>query len=435
MFPFVLLPLIIFLSSVIAHEHQANRRLPSPTWHHSLDHSLSYLFRREDPDDDGVEYPDVGSPEWTSKYPNGPPNPTQMPSAWMNRLKAAVAAGKIPAIPVSSGPANTNPTYPPGHDPTSHEICSATYKCRIDGDIWDSPSNIFGLGFDDGPLPPSGKLYDFLMQNNEVATNFVIGLNIRQNPDMFLRAYREGHDLAVHTYTHPHMTTQTNEQVVAELGWSMQIIHDSAGGRVPKYWRPPYGDTDLRVSAIAREVFGLTCIIWNHDTEDWSLTSNGTTLQAIQNSMTQWLTGPKEPGLIILEHELSDQSVQAFLNAYPLIKSNGWTIKSVVQTANDTNPSPYHNAPNTLDGPVPVEDILPPQPQSKTSTSSTVSSTTSTDSHSSVLTASTITSSSPHASTTAAHANSAFSIGTHLIAAATWSSTGVVLTYFLLSCF
>jgi hypothetical protein len=37
----------------------------------------------------------------------------------------------------------------------------------------------------------------------------------------------------------------------------MQLIANSTGGRLPKFWRPPYGDTDVRVSAIANEV----CII------------------------------------------------------------------------------------------------------------------------------------------------------------------------------
>lgn len=55
-------------------------------------------------------------------------------------------------------------------------------------------------------------------------------------------------------------------------------------------------------------------IILSISTEDWSLTSGGTTPQNINNSMTQWLTGSKNPGLIILEHELSDQaSVMLFL--------------------------------------------------------------------------------------------------------------------------
>ena len=61
------------------------------------------------------------------------------------------------------------------------------------------------------------------------------------------------------------MTSLSNLQVVAELGWTMQLIYKSTGGRLAKYWRPPYGDTDARVTAIASEVFGLTTVIWNQE--------------------------------------------------------------------------------------------------------------------------------------------------------------------------
>lgn len=61
------------------------------------------------------------------------------------------------------------------------------------------------------------------------------------------------------------MTTRTNLEVLAELGWTMQIIHNSTGGRLPKFWRPPYGDSDTRVQAIASKIFGLTTIIWNQE--------------------------------------------------------------------------------------------------------------------------------------------------------------------------
>ena len=61
------------------------------------------------------------------------------------------------------------------------------------------------------------------------------------------------------------MTTLNNLQVVGELGWTMEIIHNSTGGRVPAFWRPPYGDSDNRVIAIAKEVFGLTTVIWNQE--------------------------------------------------------------------------------------------------------------------------------------------------------------------------
>lgn len=153
----------------------------------------------------------------------------------------------------------------------------------------------------------------------------MIGINILNNYQIFDTAYNDlGDDIAVHTYTHPYMTTLSNLELVAQFGWTIQIIHDLTDGKIPRFWRPPYGDIDTRVSAIGREVFGLTAIIWNQDTEDWSVASGGTTLPAIAANMKKWLTGPKSPGLIILEHELDNNTVGAFMANYPLVKQNGW---------------------------------------------------------------------------------------------------------------
>ena len=114
----------------------------------------------------------------------------------------------------------------------------------------------------------------------------MIGYNIKNNPTLFTRAFEElDLDIATHTWSHRYMTTLTNLEVVAEFGWSMEIIknstvsvvgvfrsldlishrHNSQGGRLPRYWRPPYGDADNRVRAIARELFGLQSIFWNHE--------------------------------------------------------------------------------------------------------------------------------------------------------------------------
>jgi len=49
--------------------------------------------------------------------------------------------------------------------------------------------------------------------------------------------------------------------------------------------------------------------------------------------MTRWLTGPKHPGLMILEHELTEQSSQAFIDAYPLMVSTGWNLQSAAEVS------------------------------------------------------------------------------------------------------
>jgi len=362
MFLRLLLPLVAFCSlfsdaypheNAHDHDHSEQHSLPS-RWYHDEDHPVHALFRRQNAvtGTDGVQYPAVGSATWTAAYPPAKANSSAMPQAWIDALNAAVAAGSIPNIPIPTV-VNSSPVYPSSANPNSPTICSAYAKCRMPDDIWDAPNGAIGIGFDDGPSLGSSMLYDFLGQNNQRATHFMIGLNILNNPQLFLRAFNQLQgDIAVHTWTHPYMSSLSNADIVAELGWTMQIIHNSTGGRLPRFWRPPYGDADNRVRAIARELFGLTTILWNQDTSDWSLTSTGgTTLGAINASMTQWLTGPKTPGLIILEHELSNLSAQAFESAYPLMVSQGWTLPSVA-TINGTGV--YYNSQNATS---PVEEV------------------------------------------------------------------------------
>jgi chitin deacetylase len=85
---------------------------------------------------------------------------------------------------------------------------------------------------------------------------------------------------------------------------------------------------------------------------DWTLgTQGGTTLQAIQANFQTWLSGPQTTGLIVLEHELTNDSVQAFMNAYPLMKQYNWNLKSTV-TVNAT--SGWFNSNDDTSQPVPL---------------------------------------------------------------------------------
>ena len=68
------------------------------------------------------------------------------------------------------------------------------------------------------------------------------------------------HQLAVHTWSHPEMTTLTNEEIIAEFGWTKKIIKDVTGV-TPTFWRPPFGDVDNRVRAIATAM-GLKTSLW-----------------------------------------------------------------------------------------------------------------------------------------------------------------------------
>lgn len=358
--------LMVAVAVAVPHDHSDHshvaRGLGLGAWYQERS-EVHDLFRRA-PGDQAA----VGSPEWLAQYPPAGGIPSQaekdIPAAWLSAYRAVKAAGKIPNIPVSQiltnpQPGERNPSY--GNlDSTGPEICSGTFKCRAKDDIWDAPDGTIGISFDDGPWRGTNTLLDFLQTTNQTATHFCIGRNIAQFPDQFTRAFKQGGEMAVHTWSHPLMTAQSDLGVLVELGWTMQIIYDLTGGRVPKYWRPPQGDADNRVRAIAKEVFGMTTVFWNQDTEDWSL-SDPTPIytgQQIQDLLAKWLSGPKSPGLIILEHELTDDTVGIFANTtWPNIKSQNWQAKGIAQLF---NLPVYQNAKDNTSPVTPTKEVALP---------------------------------------------------------------------------
>ncbi|KAH8828944.1 carbohydrate esterase family 4 protein [Flagelloscypha sp. PMI_526] len=332
---------------IAPNEHSGIAKRSPGSWFHPREHPAYDLFGRAD------VFPAIGTPgkhldaslfsllifaEWKAGFP--PPLISTLTAdqytplanlkpAWKTALDNAVKNGKIPNVPQT-----TNGTYPQGTNPNDQSVCTAVNKvCRVPGDIWDGPDNTFASSFDDGPTPATPTLLKFLSDNKVTTTHFLIGTAILNNVEPFKQIVATSDDLAVHTWTHRAMTSLTNEQVAGELGWTIQLIYNSTNGKLPMYWRPPTGDTDARVSAIAREVFGLKTVIWNQDTEDWQISTGGQTLQGAVNNLTNFIdTHPKSPGLIVLEHELDNNTVGAFMQGYPDIAAKGWKFASLAST-------------------------------------------------------------------------------------------------------
>jgi chitin deacetylase len=201
----------------------------------------------------GTPYPPAGS---------DPPAANTLPQAWVDKYNQVKAAGLIPDIPVATENAAGMPEYPQGSDPKT--ICSWTLsKCNTDN-IYQAPDNSVAFGIDDGPTPDGTPPYlKTLKKYNVSATHFLIGSAISWNPDVMkqLASASPAQHLAVHTWSHTLQTTKTDMEVLGDLGWTMQIIYD-VSGMIPMYFRPPEGDVDARVKAIAKFVFGMQTVMW-----------------------------------------------------------------------------------------------------------------------------------------------------------------------------
>ncbi|KAG9120505.1 chitin deacetylase, partial [Ceratobasidium sp. 392] len=172
----------------------------------------------------------------------------------------------------------------------------------------------WGLSFDDGPSPYTPNLLNYLDAAGIKSTFFVVGSRAISRPEILQAEYMGGHQLSVHTWSHPSLTTLTNDQIIAELGWTKQAIK-TITGVTPNTMRPPYGDIDDRVRAISLAM-GLTPIIWtsanggSFDTNDWHIPS-GLSAAEVLNAFDKILdtAGTMSTGFIVLAHDLYQQTV------------------------------------------------------------------------------------------------------------------------------
>ncbi|KAG0046730.1 chitin deacetylase [Gryganskiella cystojenkinii] len=244
------------------------------------------------------------------------------------------------------------PVYPPsanGVCPTNitgipKDQCWWTcQKCAAPDDITTCPTTgTWGLTYDDGPSPDSPRLYDNLLAHNQKATLFIVGSRAISYPATLKRAYSEGHQIAIHTWSHPSMTSLSNEQIVAELKWTEKAIVDTIGV-TPIYWRPPFGDVDNRVRAIATQL-GYKTSIWTQDfdTNDWNIPAGSATPQSVVDTFKTWLQKipTMKTGFIVLEHDLFPQEVDVSINGVLPIAytTKGLTMQPIAQCLNDAKP-------------------------------------------------------------------------------------------------
>ncbi|KAF7970845.1 hypothetical protein HWV62_22728 [Athelia sp. TMB] len=246
---------------------------------------------------------------------------------------AAFAAiqSKIPTnISTHGTPANSasgSGAKYPDSDPDcwwTYSTCTTPKYPGLPNDIINVPEpNTLGYGFDDGPDCAHNEFYDYLTAQNQKATMFYIGSNVQDYPLEAQRAIVDGHEICVHTWSHQYMTAFSNEEVFAELWYTREMIK-LVTGVTPQCWRPPYGDVDDRVRAIAHAM-NLTTIVWTYDTNDWSYgEEKSVTKQQIDNNYNSLIAKQKggefnTRGTIVLTHELTNFTMSEAIKYHPIL--------------------------------------------------------------------------------------------------------------------
>ena len=108
------------------------------------------------------------------------------------------------------------------------------------------------------------QILDTLKENNIKATFFVLGEWVDKFPDVIKRMTEEGHDVANHSDTHPHIASLSYDSIKNEIKNANEKIVN-ATGKENNLFRAPYGEyNDNVISAV--EELGFYTIQWDVDT-------------------------------------------------------------------------------------------------------------------------------------------------------------------------
>lgn len=163
------------------------------------------------------------------------------------------------------------------------------------------------LTFDDGPgSKVTPKLLSVLKKNDVKATFFIVGNQAKGHEKLLRRIVKNGHTLAIHTYTHDYRKIYSSSKAYLEDFYKTEKLIKDATGVQPKYFRFPGGGNNHYMSSrIRSEVLkelhskGYTEMDWNTTTGDAAPTYYSTKKLISNGKNSHWGHG----AVIMLQHD------------------------------------------------------------------------------------------------------------------------------------
>ena len=111
------------------------------------------------------------------------------------------------------------------------------------------------------------SILDTLDSYDVKATFFLVNIWVEEYPDMAREIAARGHEIGLHSVSHPHFSELSQEEIMAELTENFALIQQTTG-YCPTLFRPPFGDYNNQVVDLVNAC-GYDCIQWSKDSLDW----------------------------------------------------------------------------------------------------------------------------------------------------------------------
>ncbi|HEU5325171.1 MAG TPA: polysaccharide deacetylase family protein, partial [Candidatus Limnocylindria bacterium] len=200
--------------------------------------------------------------------------------------------------------------------------------------IPDAPNQV-ALTFDmGGRMTPALDIVAFLVEHQVCATIFPTGA-ASQTADgaavlAALRAHPELFEVGNHTVNHCHLvvggdgpscpaTPPSDAVITQELAGAEALVSAGFGQSTAPYWRPPYGESDAHVRAVAASAGYTKTFMWDIDTIDWDAATTASQIVArvVPNAVS---------GSIVLMHLGGYATLDALPSVVSQLRGRGFQL-------------------------------------------------------------------------------------------------------------
>ena len=193
---------------------------------------------------------------------------------------------------------------------------------RYDG-IWigGRHEHVVSLTFDEADeFGTTRRIIAILERAHVKASFFLTGRYIRANRGITRRLAAHGHLLCNHSWSHPDMVMKawSRSAFTSEIRATERACHVATGGKLARFFRPPFGTYSARTLQLARQL-GYATVFWSfahYDYDEGAQPPVSVTLQRILSA--------GYPGAIYLLHASSRSNVNALAKAIHGLKAQGY---------------------------------------------------------------------------------------------------------------
>lgn len=183
-------------------------------------------------------------------------------------------------------------------------------------------SKKIALTFDDGPHPKvTPQVLNILKKYEAKATFFVVGSEVKKNPQVLKDVANAGHEIGNHTFNHKKLTTLSLRNAQIQIDSTDAVIKATIGHNATVF-RPPYGAYN---KSIVNQL-DVPNVLWSIDTLDWKHHDPQKTLAAVQKNAKN--------GSIVLMHDIHQETADALDSILAMLQKQGYEFVTVSELGN-----------------------------------------------------------------------------------------------------